>query len=458
MFVHLHTHSDHSLLDGYGKIKEYVKRVKDLGMPALALTDHNTMTGIYTFIKECEKEGIKGIAGVEINIKPTQVDEKGVASYSDRQMVLKNGSHTHLTLLAKTRKGLENLFKILSLSFKRENLSPQEEPRVDLDILRAYSEGVICLSGCPNSEIAIRLRLGQTEKAYEFAKELKDIYGDNFYIEIMPYKDIMDYKMKDLYLLSKKLDIKAVMTNDVHYLNKEDSTIQEKLMAIGGKNKLSEVSSKKGGLRYCLGEPERYLKSFEEMTSVYDYEKAKELIDNTVDIANSIEGYHLVFDQHLRIQPAIPQGFKDNIEYLKYLINEGFKVKRSHQSKDIQEESIKRLKKEIEVVIANDFVNYFLAVREYCIWADNNGVPRDEGRGSAAGSEIMFLLDVHRTDPIRFDLLFERFISEGRGAVYQIEYEDGTIEECLVSDKKKLKNGKEVYTYQLEEGDIIEED
>lgn len=455
-FVHLHVHSDHSLLDGYSTIDEYIEKAVELGQPGLALTDHNSMTAIYTFIKKCKKAGIKPIPGIEINLAPDNplgAKAKNSIQYGDRGLVSKRGASVHLTLLAKNYKGLQNLFKLTHLSYNPENF--YTVPRIDLEILKNHSEGIIVLSGCPNSEINLRFRLNQDEKAYEYASILKEIFKDDFYIEIMNYKTIPDYSQQKLLKLSKDLGIKAVFTNDVHYAKKEDSSMQEMVMALGNGSKMDETPSYKGGFRLALGGNERYLKSFEEMKELYQYEKMPELIDNTIEIFNKIENIEIFYDNKLRPTVEIPKEFPDNVSYLKHILNEGFKRKRGNQSKEIQQESVKRVKSELETVVSNDFVDYFLVVWDYIKWSRDNGYPVGAGRGSVAGSEIAYLLDISRTDPIRFDLMFDRFISPGRGATYQIEYEDGTIEEINVAEKK-IVNGKEKYIYQLSEGDIVE--
>jgi len=456
-FVHLHVHSDHSLLDGYGTIEEYISRSKELGMTALALTDHNTMTGIYSFIKQCKKENIKPICGVEFNLKPlvkNGEDDSQPTTYDNfKKNLLIDGTHTHLTVLAKNTKGLKNLFKLIELSYKKNNFL--HVPRISLNDLLEYKEGLIILSGCPNSELNIRIRLGQKEEATNYLKFMKQNFGDNFYIEIIDNPFASNYDKNVLAKISNKLQIKGVLTNDVHYLKKEDSAYEEKFLALGTGHKIDETPSSKGGMRPVLGGNQRYFKSLEEMLEVFPYDEYEEFYINTLELANKIETVELEYNSHLRPKIEIPEQFKTELEYFDYLIEEGFKEKRGFQPKEIQEESKKRIAFERNVIYGNNFIQYFLVVRDYLNWSVENGYPVGVGRGSVGGSEIAYLLNIHDTDPIRFNLLFERFLSEGRGAIFKIEYDDGTSEEVLVNKDYKV-NGEHKYTWQLEVGDEVE--
>jgi len=259
MFTHLHVHSDNSVLDGYGTIDEYINKAKEYNQNALALTDHNTLTGIYTFINKCRKQGIKGIAGCEINLAPNNNAKlKEYIQYGNNKYVLNNGVNTHLTLLAKNHNGLLNLFQIIYHSYKSENFF--NVPRIDLNILKQFSKDLICLSGCPNSEINIRLRMNDIEKAENEALQLKEIFGQDFYIEIMSMRGEPNYNIEKLIDLALKLKIQPVLTNDIHYANKSDSNIHEKILAIGRKAKMEETPTTMGGLRYKFADNEYYFK------------------------------------------------------------------------------------------------------------------------------------------------------------------------------------------------------
>lgn len=213
-FVHLHVHSDHSLLDGYGTINEYVSKASELGMPALALTDHNTMTGIYTFIEECKSAGIKPICGIEFNMTPElDGDVKRMVSYDEtRRNYITDGTHTHLTVLAKNNTGLHNLFKLINMSFHKEERNFWNSPRITLDQLIQYKEGLIILSGCPKSELNVRLRLEQYNKVKEYLKVMRTNFKDDFYIEIMDWV-APDYDIKKLVTISKNMGKLTVYRN-----------------------------------------------------------------------------------------------------------------------------------------------------------------------------------------------------------------------------------------------------
>lgn len=456
-FIHLHIHSDHSLLDGFGTIEEYVERAVELGMPALALTDHNTMTGIYKFMSLCHKNNIKPICGIEFNMKPLTgrvEDEKTKVSYDvTSRNLIPNGTHTHLTVLAKNETGLKNLFRLLQQSYEVEDFF--DVPRISLKQLAENKEGLIILSGCPNSELNIRLRLKQVDFAKNYINKMRSIFGDDFYIEIMDFPHAINYNNTMLKRISEQLGIKGVITNDVHYLNAEDSDLQEKFMALSSGTKIDETPNIKGGMRPVLGGNQRYFKSFEEMTETFPYEEYKSFYDNTIEIYNKVENIKLSYDSHLRPKIEIPKEFSSEIEYFDYLVEKGFQKKRGNATEEVKRISREKIKEERELIYGNDFVSYFLVVQDYINWSIVNGYQVGPGRGSVGGSEIAYLLDIHNTDPIRYGLLFERFLSDGRGMIFEIEYEDGTSEEVLVNHSF-IVNGEEKYTWQLNVGDVLE--
>lgn len=469
MFTHLHVHSDNSVLDGYGTIEEYINKAKEYNQNALALTDHNTLTGIYSFINKCRKQGIKGIAGCEINLAPNNNAKlKEYIQYGNNKYVLNNGSNTHLTLLAKNHNGLLNLFQIIYHSYKTENFF--NVPRIDLNILKQFSKDLICLSGCPNSEINIRLRMNDIEKAENEALQLKDIFGQDFYIEIMSMKGEPNYNIEKLINLAIKLKIQPVLTNDIHYANKSDSDIHEKILAIGRKAKMEETPTTMGGLRYKFADNEYYFKNEEEIRiSLYNRLKqtsfddniiksiVNSCINNTQVISNKIEEIKFEYNPTLRNKPFLPKEFTNSFDYLKYLVKQGFEKKRGSSSDEIKTISLQKQEEELETIYANDFVDYFIVVKDYIDWTRANGGGVGVGRGSIGGSEIAYLLDISRTDPIRFGLMFERFISPGRGATFRICYNDNTQEDINIAKKKKTNQG-EKYIYQLHQGDIVIED
>lgn len=457
-FTHLNIHSDHSLLKGFGTIKEYVDKAKINGQNALALTDNNSMTGIYSFIKYCESNKIKPIPGITLNIAPNGVAHKDIYSFDEnaRNPLPNRGANTTLTILAKNQEGLKNLFKLTELSYEEDNFFIV--PRVDLEILNFYKDNLIIMSGSVESELGVRLELNQKEEALKHARYLKDLFKDNFYIEINK-RTINNTRVEaDLIKIADTIDSKIIYTNEAYYPNPEDSYMQELVMCLDSKSRMSETSTVYGGRRPALGSKDYYLKDNveieEDIDSIFK-DRSDEIYNNIEYLVNQVDSFSLEYNQHLRPKLDIPTQFKSNIEYLKFLINEGFKNKRGSASKEIKKESINRVKQELEVIVANDFVDYFLVVADFCNWAQNNGVPIGTGRGSCAGSEIAYLLNIHKTDPLRFGLLFERFISPGRGAIFHIDYEDNSSEESVASDTR-IVNGVKKYIHELQIGDIID--
>ena len=393
MFTHLHVHSDNSVLDGYGTIDEYINKAKEYNQNALALTDHNTLTGIYTFINKCRKQGIKGIAGCEINLAPNNNAKlKEYIQYGNNKYVLNNGVNTHLTLLAKNHNGLLNLFQIIYYSYKSENFF--NVPRIDLNILKQFSKDLICLSGCPNSEINIRLRMNDIEKAENEALQLKEIFGQDFYIEIMSMRGEPNYNIEKLIDLALKLKIQPVLTNDIHYANKSDSNIHEKILAIGRKAKMEETPTTMGGLRYKFADNEYYFKNEDEMkNSLFNRLKQTRFDDKTIQIiinscikntqviSDKIEEIKFEYNPTLRNKPFLPKEFTSSFDYLKYLVKQGFEKKRRNSSDEVKAISLQKQEEELETIYANDFVDYFIVVKDYIDWTRANGGGVGVGRG-----------------------------------------------------------------------------
>lgn len=457
-FTHLNVHSDHSLLKGFGTIKEYVDKAKENGQSAIALTDNNSMTGIYQFIKYCESSGVKPIPGITLNIAPNGVDFKDTFTFDENNMNLipNRGANTTLTILAKNQNGLRNLFKLIELSYEESNFFIV--PRVDLDILKEYKDDLIIMSGSVESELGIRMELKQSQEFLDYIQNMKNIFGDNFFIEVNR-RTINDTGMQDYLIKAADMyNVKIIYTNEVYYLNQEDSYMQELEMCLDSKARMSETSTVYGGRRPALGSRDYYLKDNQEIEkdikSIFN-ERTEEIYDNIDYIVNQIDNFSLEYNQHLRPKIDIPPQFKSNIDYLKYLINQGFKKKRGNASNELKKESIERVKMELDTIIANDFVDYFLVVADFCNWSQDNGIPLGTGRGSCAGSETAYLLNIHKTDPLRFGLLFERFISPGRGAIFHIDYDDNTSDELVASEIRNI-NGKNKYIHELKVNDNVD--
>lgn len=472
-FTHLVVHTDNSLQEGFGLITEYIEMAKKANQTALAITDHNSLVGAFKFLKECHSNGIKPIVGVTMNLAPKSENgakDKVNIEYSNTIPVVWKGSITKIRLLAKNKKGMLNLQKLVEESYDVENY--YNYPRIDIDILKKYSDNLICLSGDRFSEISCRIRAGQIEEAKKEAAILKEIFGEDFYIELIPIIDEPDNLLRELVKIAQSMDIKTVVTNDVFYPEQKDANIHEKLLALGNNNKISETPIDKGGLRFRYSEPDRWLKSSDELISYikdniipvlkrnnadFCIKEIQKGIKNTEEIVNKVEDIELEYNNDLRPPVFIPERFESPYEYIKYLIKEGYKKKRLHCSKEIQEESKRKIKQELEVLYSNDFIDYFITVKDTIDWTRSQNQEVGCGRGSVGGSELAYLLDISRTDPIRFDLMFERFISPGRGPTYKIEYDDGTSEEVNIAESK-IVDGNKKYIYQLKVGDTVSVD
>lgn len=462
-YVALHNHSHYSSLDGYATIEEYIKAAVDLGMEGIGLADHGTGSGLYKFITQAQKAGLIPVPGIEFYVAPENPEgakaQKAIYYDGNSKYDLSNGAYTHITVFAYNNKGLENLFKLTSMSWEPQHF--YFKPRIDTNMLAEHSEGLIVTTGCPSSEINRRFLLGQDDKAYEYANRLKSIFGDNMYVEMMDHKmpgeELERILLPKLYKLARELDIEMIATNDSHYAFKDDSDPHEKILAVSTRSFMDEKPYYEGGTRFAFSTPEYYIKSYDEMKELYPEEIAEEILDNTVKLTRKCKDISLEYDAHLRPEIDIPEGYTD-ATYLQKLIYDGFVEKRGHEPKEIQEESIRRIQEEFEVIHSNDFISYFLVVHDYIDYAHRNNIGVGAGRGSIGGSEVAYVLDISNTDPIRFELLFERFLSPGRGSLYQIDYVSGESEEIPVSSKKRVvtdKDSKIVYIHELYPGDVV---
>lgn len=466
-YVPLHNHSHYSTLDGFATIEEYIKICKEFGFPGFGLADHGTASGLYRFITKMQGAGLIPVPGVEFYVAPE--NPKGAKAkeqifYGQNGKAPKydvsKGAYTHLTVFAYNNKGLENLFKLSSLSYLKEHF--YHEPRIDTNMLAEHSEGLIVTTGCPSSEVSRRFLLGQDDKAYEYASRMKSIFGDNYYVEIMNHK-MVNEELENILVpkqikLARDLDIKIIATNDSHYGCKKDALAHEHFLAMSTDAKMSQLPKNSGGTRFTFSGPEYHVKGYEEMLTLFPADVAEEALLNTLEVMEKCKDIKLEYNAHLRPVLEVPEG-ETAISYFQKLIYEGFEKKRGHQPRAIQEESVKRIQEEFKVLHSNDFIDYFLVVNDYIDYAHKNNIGVGAGRGSVGGSEIAYVLDISNTDPIRFDLLFERFLSPGRGSLYQIDYISGKSEEIAVSDKKRVyldaNTSKIVYVHEIKNGDVV---
>jgi len=409
-FVHLHIHSEFSLLDGANRIKDLPVRAKELGMDAMAITDHGVMYGAIDFYKACKKEGIKPIIGCEVYVAPR--------SRFDKEPGVDN-KYNHLILLAKNNQGYKNLSKLVSLGFID---GYYYKPRIDLEILEKYSEGLVCLSACLAGSVNQALLNGQNEKAEEIALWHKRVFGEDYYIELQNngIKEQVLANQK-LVQLARKLDIPLVATNDAHYLKKEDAYNHEVLLCIQTGKRMSDED------RMKFDTEELYIKSPEEMI---DYFKAfPDAIENTVKIA---EKCNVEFEFGHTILPnyEVPEGYETHYDFLEDLCKKGM-VKR--YGENIPEEYQKRAEYELGVIKKMGYVDYYLIVWDYIHYAKTHNIPVGPGRGSGAGSILAYSIEITDIDPMKYNLLFERFLNPERVSMpdFDVDFSDEQRQEVI---------------------------
>lgn len=397
MFVHLHLHSEYSLLDGAARIKQAVGKAKEMGMPALAITDHGAMYGVVDFYKACKNMGIKPILGCEVYVAPRTMN--------DRTPKVDDNLY-HLVLLAENQDGYRNLLKLVSLGYTR---GFYYKPRVDKDALARYSKGIIALSGCIAGEVASHILSGQNEKARRAAADYRDIFGsENFFLELQDH-GFQEQKTanRELLKIHKELGIPLVATNDVHYVRREDAEAQDVLLAIQTGKTVDDPG------RMKFQSEDLYLKSSEEMNLLFG--ELPRALQNTVEIAQrcSVE---IEFGKYLLPDYDVPEGYTADT-YLEELCYIG--ARRFYG--DLSGEVRKRLDFELGVIKQMGYSAYFLIVWDFIHFARQSGIPVGPGRGSAAGSLVAYSLGITNIDPLKYGLLFERFLNPERVSMPDID-------------------------------------
>ena len=396
---HLHTHTEYSLLDGHCNIKILIERAVELGQKAMAITDHGSLYGIIDFYKACKENGIKPVLGSEF--------------YLCNDISRREAGYSHIVLLAKNNDGLKNLYKLSSISFTDGFYS---KPRIDKKLLKAYSDGVICLTGCLNGKIPQYILEENLQGAYNEACELVQIFGrDNVYMELQ-YHNIKDEAraIPLLIRLADKLGIKCVVTNDIHYVHKEDSLYQDVLMCVSMQKQFDDPD------RLKFETEEFYLKSAEEMKEAFlpfiQSEKADEYIANTMEVAEKCN-VEIKFHNF-----SFPKFFNEKTKaqteaYFRSLCNKGLTMRYETVTPELKE----RLKYEMDTICEMGFCDYFLIVWDFVRYAKTNGIPVGPGRGSAAGSLVSYVLNITTVDPIKYNLVFERFLNKQRVSMPDID-------------------------------------
>ena len=398
-FAHLHVHTEYSLLDGSNKIKECIARVKELGMNSVAITDHGVMFGVIDFYRAAKAEGIKPVLGCEVYVAPgSRFDKEATGSGDDR--------YHHLVLLAENDTGYHNLMKIVSKGFTE---GYYYKPRVDLEVLRMFHEGIIALSACLAGEVQKNILRGMYEEGKEAALRYQEIFGEgNFFLELQDH-GMQEQKLvnQSLLRMSRETGIELVATNDIHYTYAEDEKPHDILLCIQTGKKLSDENR----MRYEGGQ--YYIKSEDEMRSLFPY--ALNALENTQKIADRCN-VEIEFGVTKLPKYDVPEGYT-SWEYLNHLCYEGLKMRYP----DGDQSLTGRLEYELSVIKSMGYVDYFLIVWDFIRFAKDNGIMVGPGRGSAAGSIVAYCLEITSIDPIRYQLLFERFLNPERVSMPDID-------------------------------------
>ena len=404
-FAHLQVHTEYSLLDGSNKIKQYVRRVKELGMDSAAITDHGVMYGVLDFYRESKAAGINPIIGCEVYVAPNSRFDKELTGGEDR--------YYHLVLLAENNTGYANLMKIVSKGFTE---GYYYKPRVDMEVLQKYHEGLIALSACLAGEVQRNISKGLLDEARKSALKYEACFGkDNYFLELQDH-GIPEQKRVNMELMnmSRELQIPLVVTNDVHYTYETDVEAHDILLCLQTGKKLADEDR----MRYEGGQ--YYVKSEEEMKGLFPY--AWEAVENTQRIADRC---HVEIEFGVRKLPhyEVPEGY-DSWGYLNKLCADGLKERYGDGSQAAGDTGMtlqERLDYELDVIHNMGFVDYFLIVWDFIHYAKKNGIPVGPGRGSAAGSIVSYCLKITDIDPIRYSLLFERFLNPERVSMPDID-------------------------------------
>ena len=395
-FVHLHVHTEYSLLDGFCRIDQIAKKAKSMGQNAIAVTDHGVMYGAVAFYRACQKEGIKPIIGCEVYVAPR--------SRFDKEHGIDN-NYSHLILLCKDEIGYRNLCALVSAGFTE---GFYVRPRIDWELLHAHAAGLVCLSGCLAGEIPQAILNGDRNKARSRAEDLHKLFGEDFYLEIQNHGIEEEARVAEgLVELSKETGIPLVLTNDAHYLTREDAYYQDVLMCIQTGKTVDEEN------RMRFETQEFYLKTEGEMRNLFP--ALSEAADNTARIAERCN-YNFEFGHYHLPRFKLPAGETDSAAYLRKLCEQGFAV-RYPDRPEVHEQ----LEYELGVIEKMGFVDYFLIVSDFIGYAKRKGIPVGPGRGSAAGSVVSYCLHITDVDPIKYSLFFERFLNPERVSMPDID-------------------------------------
>ncbi|MFW7415830.1 DNA polymerase III subunit alpha [Demequina sp. SO4-18] len=435
-FVHLHVHTEYSMLDGAARLDDLFSHAKELGQTAIATTDHGFIFGAYDFWAKGQAHGVKPIIGVEAYLTPgTARQDRSRVKWGERGQesddVSAGGAYTHMTMWAQNTEGMHNLFRMSSYA----SLEGQfHKPRMDRDLLQRYGKGIIATTGCPSGEVQTRLRLGQYDEALRAAGEFQDIFGaENFYVELMDHGlDLEKRVREDLLRLAHQIGAPLVATNDSHYVKKEDSKAHEGLLCVQSGSNLNEPTYEQGGKRFAFNGDGYYLKSAAEMRQLW--RELPEACDSTLEIAERCE---VEFNTKADYMPVydVPAGEDENSWFVKEVqrgLTERF-------GEAIPTEVQERANTEIEVITDKGYPGYFLVVADFIKWAKEQGIRVGPGRGSGAGSMAAYAMRITDIDPLTHQLYFERFLNPERESKpdFDIDFDERRRGEVIryVSDK-----------------------
>ncbi len=438
-FVHLHLHTQYSLLDGANKIKALLPQAKTLGMPAIAMTDHGNMFGAVEFYQEAVRQGVKPIIGVEAYVAPKSRFDRGSSRTDDYEA----GGNFHLILLAMDLEGYRNLCRLVTAGYTD---GFYHKPRVDKELLRQFNQGLIALSGCLSGELARTLLQGRDKQAREVAAEYAAIFDDRFYLELqdnhLPDQEKLNPALIEL---ATELSLPLIATNDCHYLQPEDAQAHEILLCMQSNKTISDAN------RWRFGTDQLYVKSPEQMTAAFSH--CPSAVTNTLEVAARCN-LELSFGNYQFPVFATPKGesLEDHLDKSAWagLVERMAKNQERAQSQEAveggeaiettQEVYRERLEFELKVIKEMGFASYFLIVADFIAYAKSQGIPVGPGRGSAAGSLVAYCLKITDLDPIRHDLLFERFLNPGRKSMPDID-----VDFCFERRDEVIRYIKEKY-------------
>ncbi len=449
-FVHLHVHTEYSMLDGAARLTQLTERAAELGMPAVAMTDHGNVFGAYEFYKKAKAAGVKPIIGIEAYFTPniSRFERKGVNFYGGGpDDVSARGAYTHMTLLSESTEGMHNLFRLTTGAWSDGFF---KHPRMDRDLLAQHSRGIIGTTGCPSGEVQVHLRHGHYDAARKAAADFQDILGrDNYFLELMDHGLDIENRVRDgLLRLAKDLQIPLLATNDSHYVDQADAKSQEHLLCINSGSTMDIPAGDGPGQRFAFSGNDYYLKSAAEMRSLWvDRYDLREACDNTLLIAERCDVQFTEGNGTFMPRFPCPEG-EDETSWLVKEVEAGLRFR---YPAGISDEVRSRADFEVGVITQMGFPGYFLVVADFINWAKQQGIRVGPGRGSGAGSMVAYAMRITDLDPLVHGLLFERFLNPERISMpdFDIDFDERRRGEVIryVSDKYGEDRVSMIVTY-----------